>query len=242
MSILAIDAPGHGLSSHYPAAGMYHFTQDIVTLRRVNHYFGWKKISILAHSLGSNNAFIYASTFPDDVEKYIGFDMLRPFKLSVRHFITTGGSDIDKFINISKKKKVITEFTYEQLVELVHKASRGSISKESSKILLARNAYETEKGSGLYKLTVDPRLKIWFFHSLPHNVLLEMSSRIKCEMLNIKFKQGMHYEKPEYYKQTVDILKSSAKRMEYHEIDGSHHGHLNTPEKVKELVTKFLLA
>lgn len=240
MSILAIDAPGHGFSSHYPQAGMYHFTEDIVTLRRIVHHFGWKKISILAHSFGSNHAFVYASIFPNEVDKYIGIDILRPFKLDIQHFIKTGGSDMDKFLNIPNQQ--IPEFTMEQLIDIVYKGSRGSVSKESCKILLTRNSTESSKGSGLYKLNIDPRLKLWFFHSFENDVLLELASRIKCEVLNIKFKQGMYYEKREYYQQTLDILKSSAKSVQYHEVEGSHHGHLNTPENIVELVRQFLVS
>lgn len=64
LSVLAIDLPGHGRSSHYPPGVLYHFTEDVVTIRRLAKHFGWEKVSIMGHSMGGSYAFLYAAIYP----------------------------------------------------------------------------------------------------------------------------------------------------------------------------------
>lgn len=46
ISVLCLDMPGHGLSSHYPKSQYYYVYWDgIMLLRRITKYFKWKKVS-----------------------------------------------------------------------------------------------------------------------------------------------------------------------------------------------------
>lgn len=241
LSILALDMPGHGLSSHYPPGCMYHYSEDIVTLRRIIKNFGWEKISIMGHSMGSTYAFLYAAFFPRQVDKIIGFDIIRPYCLDTENFIKTGGADIDQFLNLCLSQKEPPEYTVEELIERQYKASTESISRESCRVLLTRGGRASEKSPAYIRLTRDIRLKYFaFLHCLPHEFLIELASRIQCEVLNIKGRQGMFYEPKEYYQQTLDLVRATASRLEYHEVEGSHHVHLNNPENLAHIVTAFL--
>jgi hypothetical protein len=46
-SFLAIDMMGHGLSSHFPAVGAYHFSDFVILLRRIADHFSWTKLSLI---------------------------------------------------------------------------------------------------------------------------------------------------------------------------------------------------
>ena len=48
-SFLAIDMIGHGLSSHFPAVGQYHFMDFVVLLRRIADHFQWTKLSLIGN-------------------------------------------------------------------------------------------------------------------------------------------------------------------------------------------------
>jgi pimeloyl-ACP methyl ester carboxylesterase len=240
LSVLAIDVPGHGFSSHYPPGSMYHFTEDLVLMRRIVRHFGWKNLTIMGHSMGSIYSFVYAAVFPMDVKKIIGFDILRPVALNSKYFVEKGGERIDKFIDLILKQGKNIEYTVEDLVERQFAATNGSISKEACRILQTRGTIPSASQVGYVTLTRDIRLKIALLHSLPHEFLLELASRIKCEVLNIKFKNGPYYEKREFYEQTLKTVESSAKCLEYHEVEGTHHAHLNNPENVADIVINFL--
>lgn len=46
VSILCLDMPGHGLSSHYPTSQFYYVYWDgIIFLRRIIKHFQWNKVS-----------------------------------------------------------------------------------------------------------------------------------------------------------------------------------------------------
>lgn len=46
ISVLCVDMPGHGLSSHYPKGQYYHVYWDgIILLRRIINHFSWSKVS-----------------------------------------------------------------------------------------------------------------------------------------------------------------------------------------------------
>lgn len=241
LNVLAVDLPGHGLSSHYPPSCMYHFTDSIFTLRHIVQHFKWKTISIIGHSMGASFAFLYAAFYPKEVEKILCFDIVRPICIEPTQIETTSGAYVDNFITTILNKSDPPEYTVDDIVERQFKASNGSISKASSRVLLTRGSFKSKKDENLIGLTRDIRLKHWpIIHTWPHEFLLEMASRIECEVLNIKSKPGMYYEKPKYYEQTLNIIRKSAKRVVYHEVPGSHHAHLNNPEYFAPHVADFL--
>ncbi|XP_065332703.1 probable serine hydrolase isoform X1 [Cloeon dipterum] len=235
-SLLSLDLPGHGLSSHYPAGIPHHLTEDIVSLRRIIKHFGWQKVSFLCHSMGSTYAFIYSAIYPKEVNKLVGLDILRPFEMTAEFYAKNGGNYIDKYIETIQNTREPPESTLEDFAKRQHEGSKKSISVESSRILMERGAYQSKSKPGLIGLRRDVRLKVTFLHNLPHEYLIELASRIRCEVYNIKAKGGMYYEKKSHYKQTIEVLKKVAKAMQYFEVDGTHHTHLNTPENVVDIV------
>ena len=48
-SFLAIDMMGHGLSSHFPAVGAYHFLDFVIQLRRIADHFKWTKLCLIGN-------------------------------------------------------------------------------------------------------------------------------------------------------------------------------------------------
>lgn len=45
ISLVAIDFPGHGLSSPKPIGSSGHFTDLLIVIERVVQHFGWKDVS-----------------------------------------------------------------------------------------------------------------------------------------------------------------------------------------------------
>uniref|UniRef100_A0A8D8XB62 Probable serine hydrolase n=1 Tax=Cacopsylla melanoneura TaxID=428564 RepID=A0A8D8XB62_9HEMI len=79
VSVLCLDLPGHGLSSHYPRGLRYDSLFDnVVLLRRIMNHFGWKRISLMGHSMGCNISFIFTALYPKDVNYIIALDSIAP--------------------------------------------------------------------------------------------------------------------------------------------------------------------
>lgn len=67
-SYLAIDLPGHGLSSQIPAGMQYHTIDKIYTINHLLKEYNWDKVSLIGHSLGSIISFLFTSVFPSKVD------------------------------------------------------------------------------------------------------------------------------------------------------------------------------
>ncbi|XP_041093716.1 serine hydrolase-like protein [Polyodon spathula] len=71
---LAMDFPGHGLSSHRPPGEHYIFPAYVNDVLRVAKALDWKTFSILGHSMGGNVACLFSALFPEMVEKLVILD------------------------------------------------------------------------------------------------------------------------------------------------------------------------
>ncbi|KAL0121669.1 hypothetical protein PUN28_006872 [Cardiocondyla obscurior] len=241
IAILSIDLPGHGLSSHLPLGQFYYvFWDGVLALRRIVKYYKWNKVKLLGHSLGGAISFLYAASYPDEVDSLISLDIASPSVRDVKKTAAVTGQYIDRFLNYELLTlDNVPCYEYDEMLEIVEKAYDGSITKEGAEILMKRGmqpAYQKNK----YYFSRDPRLKVSLLGILSLDLVLEYASQIKCAYLNIRAVPGMKFEQPENYQKVLDIIKVGAKKFEYREVKGTHHVHLNEPEKIAPIIKDFL--
>ncbi|KAL0267664.1 UNVERIFIED_CONTAM: hypothetical protein PYX00_009867 [Menopon gallinae] len=240
LSVLAIDLPGHGLSSHYPKGQFYYlFWDGVIVVRRIVKYFNWKKITIMGHSLGGAIGFLYAGIFPDEVSNLISIDIVSPTIREVAFQTDNAAGIVDQFL----KYETLTEanmpcYSYEEMIDIVEDAYKGSITRDSCKILMKRGMALTPNNKG-YHFSRDVRLKVSGLGLLSQDLVMEFASKIKCNVLNIKGVPGMSFDKPEYYYIVLNKIRENA-HVEFHEVEGTHHLHLNTPERINKIIADFI--
>ncbi|XP_077267645.1 putative serine hydrolase isoform X2 [Temnothorax americanus] len=241
VAILSIDLPGHGLSSHLPVGQFYYaFWDGVLALRRIVRYYKWNKVRLLGHSLGGAISFLYAASYPDEVDALISLDIVSPSTMDVKKTASVTGGYIDRFL----KYELLTLdsvpcYDYDEMLEIVEQAYDGSITKKGAEILMKRGmqqAYKKDK----YYFSRDPRLKVSLLGMLSLDLVLVYASQIKCAYLNIRAVPGMKFEQPENYQKVLDVIKLGARKFEYHEVKGTHHVHLNEPEIIAPIITNFL--
>ena len=246
-SVLCIDLPGHGFSSHYPRGQFYYLWWDgLIVVRRIVKYYGWKKVTILGHSLGGSIGFMYAATFPEDTEKLICIDIASPAVRPVTYFVQQTGRAVDQFLLYEHLNEAnVPSYTHDEMMKLMLEGYKGALTKESCEIMLKRGALPVTssdhdmKGDGFF-FTRDARLKIGSLGFLSMDMALEYASKITCEVLNIKGKAGMQFDPPESYNIVLEKIRNSAKKLEFHEVEGTHFLHLNNPESICPIIVKFL--
>ncbi|XP_071630611.1 probable serine hydrolase isoform X2 [Temnothorax longispinosus] len=241
VAILSIDLPGHGLSSHLPVGQFnYIFWDGVLALRRIVRYYKWNKVRLLGHSLGGAISFLYAASYPNEVDALISLDIVSPSTMDIKKTAPLTGDYIDRFL----KYELLTLdsvpcYDYDEMLEIVEQAYGGSITKKGAEILMKRGmqqAYKKDK----YYFSRDPRLKVSLLGMLSLDLVLEYASQIKCAYLNIRAVPGMKFEQPENYQKVLDVIKLGARKFEYHEVKGTHHVHLNEPEIIAPIITNFL--
>ncbi|XP_067613520.1 probable serine hydrolase [Eurosta solidaginis] len=240
VGFLSLDLPGHGHSSWFPPGMSYHTMDNISILLRVMDTFKWDKISLLCHSMSSINGFMFSAFFPDRVDMMVGLDNLKPGVYSSKNVVD--------FYKKCLKKAMLREqqmnseppcYEWHQLVERLHNGTKQSVNKETCEFLLKRGVQPSQHQPHKYYFSRDSRLKHLFFHIFSEEVPLEMAQRITSPYLFIKALQSSHNESNAALDQTLEILRRN-NNFEYHEVEGSHHFHLNEPERVAPIINSFI--
>ncbi|XP_026462393.1 probable serine hydrolase [Ctenocephalides felis] len=245
LSFLAIDLPGHGLSSHYPRGLHYYLFWDGISLiRRIVKQNKWTNIKLMGHSLGGALCFMYAASFPEEVHSFISLDILGPTIRDVDNTASRLGASIDKFLKYETiPESSLPFYDYDESLKLVLDAYEGSITMESCKVLMKRGmAHSQNQDKDGYHFARDLRLKVSLMGMLSIEQVLAFASKIVCKVLCIRGVPGMKFDKPEYFQSVVEKTRESSERFEYHEIQGTHHLHLNTPEMISEIITEFIMS
>ncbi|KAK7866920.1 hypothetical protein R5R35_001660 [Gryllus longicercus] len=217
MALLCIDMPGHGRSSHYPKG----------------------------HSLGGAIGFLYAASFPEEIDKLVQLDIVSPTVRDISRVVNDTGTMIDRFLkyeNLSVENMPC--YNYDEMIGIVVDAYKSSLTKDSSEVMMKRGmvpaASATTNGKGdTYNFCRDVRLKVAGMGMLSLDMVLEYATKIKCEVLNLKANPGMRFDNPQYYGLVLDKVRENAKRVVYHEVEGTHHLHLNNPERISSHIISF---
>lgn len=214
-------------------------------IRRIVKKFGWEKIKLLGHSLGAALSFMYASTFPDDVSQIICIDLYGPPVRCLKKNASMLGSCIDKALTYETlPESKLPCYTYDEMVDIVMDAYAGSIDRESAKVLMIRGMSPAPKHisdkENTYHFARDLRLKVSLMGMFSLEQVLVFAEQIKCHVLNIRGVPGMKFDREEVYPMVMDTMRKNGS-VEYVEIEGTHHLHLVTPERVSTAISSFLL-
>lgn len=242
-AVLCLDLPGHGFSTHYPQGMQYYlFWDGIQLIRRIVKHFKWSNITLLGHSMGGALSFTYAAGFPKDVDRIIQIDIVSPAVREPKIMVHTTGSDVEKFLayeNLTEDQ--IPCYEYELMIDLVHDAYRGALSRENCKVMMRRGmspAQSHTKKNGYY-FNRDARLKVSGLGMMSIETALVYATQIKCKVLNLRAVPGQGWNRLDYYLDVIEKMKETAD-VEYHEIEGPHHVQLEAPENVVKHMLPFI--
>lgn len=241
-SVLAVDVPGHGFSSHIPRSFLYSFTDAVCFLRFViKHHFQWKQpVELLGHSFGSGLCFVYAALYPDQVSKYISIDCGRHQTTILPNAVVNLYKTAVEKTMIYEENKYPPQYNYKDLVELSLKAREYRLSKESCEILLSRGITELENGKVC--VSRDIRTKLKDCGRFTPDELVDFASKIKCDVLSIQADKGIvkNDVKGDTYRKTVEIMITNSPKNKHIMLPGYHHIHLDNPELVANVINSFL--
>ena len=100
--MICIDAPGHGLSSHYPPGMRYETLDVLINLRRIANYFAIDKFGIIGHSMGANHGLLFTATHPEMVTFLVMLDIAKPVERPLDSIVEKSRKAVDEFLNCEK--------------------------------------------------------------------------------------------------------------------------------------------
>lgn len=242
VSFLAIDLPGHGLSSRLPPGIPYHnITNNVILVRTIQKYFGWKRLSLMGHSLGAILLYIFSVTYPAEVEFLVCFDFLKP--LHKTNIIEERAKLFDDFLKYNQYlQNESPSYTMDELKQLYHVGSWKSVDLDHCSYILERNTTPSKNYPGKYHITRDPRVKIETFINFPRDEVLEGAKRLSMPVFVSRGTVNPIEEddKQQHFYEVLEVVKKASVDCRFYLVNGTHHHHLNTPETIAGLLGDFL--
>jgi len=244
LSYLALDLPGHGLSSRLPDGQFYSSNNILHVINTIRHHYKWDKISLMAHSMSSIMTFQYCSMFTDDCDLAVGLDALKPFQLNTSQlleFLLKIGNDFYKIDQRNQQKLQPPCYSYDDLINRWVEATNSSITKETAPILLKRAIAPSPDDPDKFYFTRDSRLKVFIYAIISHELCIEMAKRIQIPYLFVKAAHSSYFENKRYFDEVLQVLTDSNPKFEFYRVNGTHHCHLTEPALVDKQISEFLL-
>jgi len=246
-AIFAWDAPGHGRSSHMPVGHTYHFADFLISLRLLIRRFGWEKVSLMGHSWGSATALMYSALFPESVEHYVSIDCARTLmpltgvlgvprtRKIINHMI--------KYDNIVSNNLDPPAYNMQQVQEMIVQGTFQSVTPENCEPLIKRGTLPHPKVPDKVYFSRDLRLRVGDACRPTVSLATQAAGKVRCHVLSILAKQGfvaaIGDDVERVYRHQEGLMQQGAASFRTFNVKGSHHLHLNTPERVAPLINEF---
>lgn len=226
--IYAMDLPGHGKSSHQDEGNWYHFIDYIEKCREAKNKITDVPMFLVGHSMGAAIGAIYASTFPEEVEKLIMIDGMGPLVNPPEKTPANFRKALLERSKIHTKKK--RPFKSIEIAAKLRK-SVGVLSEQSSLALVKQQLEKKENG---YYWTYDTKLNFTSSLRITPEQLKAFYSELQCPVLLIKATDGL-LSKVSYKKYLSKVYN-----LTEIELTGDHHLHMDNPLAVAAEINKFL--
>jgi len=241
--LVAIDLPGHGLSSHYPPGLMYHYLEYLVIIERVKRHFGWGKFSLVGHSMGGGISSLYAGTFPDEIVALVMLDLTSPTFRQKEDVVRLARKSVKDVLSIEERMER-PEKMFSSFEEALRRAMAGvndtygeeGITEEAAKVFMKRGLKREAEG---FVYTRDLRHRARSLYGIPTESLKEWARNIRCPHLIIAAQLMTMFAGIDEDKQIMEIYKQNPK-FTCLKVEGSHHVHINEPQKVNPLILQFI--
>ncbi|GAU98253.1 hypothetical protein RvY_09425 [Ramazzottius varieornatus] len=234
--LVALDFPGHGFSSHRVPGMPYHGPDYLIDLKAVLAQLGWKNYTVIGHSMGAGIALALASCFPSEVDALVCIDMIKPISAKADTSLSALRKGVIAHLNNDPSKD--KSYSRDEAVERWFEATAYTLTRESVEVLMERGVKEVEPG--MFKYTRDRRLQFPSLFRYTTEQHLDILKDLKTDLLIIKALDTPQFEKPEVEEEFLHLYAKNCRRFSFVKVDGTHHVHLNTPERVSDLIINFL--
>ncbi|CAG4909643.1 unnamed protein product [Colias eurytheme] len=238
--ILAIDFPGHGLSSWHAPGLQYYPWETVRLILAIKTYYQWDKVTVLSHSMGSIAAIRYSCIFPDDLDYLIAIDCLFPEEYQIKQFVENYPKIISKLQSILEKPYSDPPlYSYNDIIHKWHVGSNKSISVESIKVLAKRGIQKSLNDPEKYHFSKDGRISYAYYDFEDKFFLEALTMRSKCPILFLK---AIHspFSMSNTFARLQKTIEESNPNFEKYLIPGTHHVHLDNPDVVIPHIEFFL--
>ncbi|MGS0680082.1 alpha/beta fold hydrolase [Shewanella sp. 125m-7] len=232
--LLAIDWPGHGGSGHRPGSYPLHWIDYLYDLDAVLDALPCElqPHAILGHSLGGIIASAYAASFPDKVANLVLVEALAPLyekESKSKSRLQNSFSDHRRYL-AAKAKPVSIYRDLSVAVNARHKLT--ALALQWCELLTQRNMQNLDSGVCWRS---DPRLKLASPLRMTFSQVDALMQAHKVNTLFISGNRGFSQ-----LREAIPMASRWFEQLQTVELEGDHHLHMGSAEKVSGVITAFL--
>jgi len=227
--VVALDLKGHGRSSH-PASGWYHYVDYFDDLRAVLDHFGWKRVTLLGHSLGGTLASLFAALYSERVETLLLIEALGPLTITPEQSLDQLRRGLDERAAFAKRRPLRVFADIESAIA-VRMAASG-LSRDAAKPIVERGVDAVEGG---FVWSSDAKLTLASPQRYTEAQILAMLRGIRARTLLILAEPATSYLQESMMAPRIACVDD----IEVVRVAGNHHLHLEEPEQVFETIAQF---
>lgn len=225
--LLAIDLPGHGLSSHLPEGCYYHFSDGIFTCLQIIQALGFKQIHLLGHSMGACLASLIAGVAAEQVLSLILIEGLGPFSQPEQTCRKQLAQYLHHFKGENKEAK-----PYQSLdLAAQARAKRGYLSLDYAQIICQRGVVKRKES---FYWRHDRRLLNPTPLYMTEGQILSCLQGITARSLLILADNGFVFKDFDMQERIKAV-----KDLQIHQIKGGHHIHMEQPDAIAQRLVEF---
>lgn len=225
--IVALDLPGHGHSDHRPAGASYNIWDYAYDVLQTAEQFGWKRFSLLGHSMGAIVSVMLAGAMPERIDRLALIDGVIPYTGEADTAPQKLGDSLQALLAVDGKRKPVYP-TFEQAVSARMKGV-GAVSHDAAERLAQRGLMPVPGG---YTWRTDARLMLPSPMRLSRAHALAFVHRVACPASLVLAQQGL-------MTQPAMVELSEALPFQLHRLPGGHHLHLDDQAGAETVAAVF---
>ncbi|CAM4428308.1 MAG: Tropinesterase [Legionella sp.] len=225
--LIAVDFPGHGLSSHLPPGCNYHFFDGIFIIIEIIKALKLDKVHLLGHSMGACMGSLVAGVAPERLRSLYLIEALGPFS-SPAKTACSQLTEYAKFISHTHRSPK----GYEQFESAAYtRSQKGYVSIEIARLLCERGLVEKE---GRFYWRHDRRLIAPTPLRMTEEQVLSCLQNISTKTHLLLSDEGFAFDA-----KIMENRIKAVKNMVVGQLNGGHHIHMEKPELVGRMLVEF---
>jgi pimeloyl-ACP methyl ester carboxylesterase len=228
VEIVALDLPGHGHSDHRPAGDAYHFVDYVAVVVEAADALGWDRFSFLGHSLGAGIASMATPMLAGRIEKLALIEGLGPMAAPDDEAPERLMCALNNR-RVTRRKSPPCYPNIDAAVQARHAVS--DMQPESVKVMVERNLCEIEGG---YTWRTDPQLRLGSLLYFTEAQVRAFLQRITIPTLLVCGSHSTTFEREKFLNRCTAVTG-----IEFVDLPGGHHLHLDHAESVAAAVNAF---
>ena len=225
---IAVDFPGHGLSSHIPEGCHYHFVDGIAIVRDIIEALEYSKVHLLGHSMGACLASLVGGVLEIMTESLFLIEGLGPLSAPAN----TCQHQLHTYFHQHHHKDLKLARSYDSLKDASEaRARNGHVSFEIAETLCQRGLKEVD---GKYYWRHDKRL----LHATPlrltEEMVLSCLKGIRTNTALITASNGFNFGEG-----ILEERIKTVKHIQQFHLEGGHHIHMEKPDEIYKAAKVF---